>query len=225
MRKISNVIISAFLAALLLVFLAVAVFANDNDSSFFVMDKSGVLTESDKDEINQISNILFEQTGCKLSVAVVDFLGGKTIEQYSSDLYMNNQMGSNGLLMVFSIAEENYHVLQGTDIEHRLTDVQLKDMLQAVVESDFENGEYRNAVMSFYGVMAEKLGDIYSALIDPQLYADWLEEQRLPVEQRIAQRGRWFAVFVLSMVAVSFFTALMITFTVVKTRKKKKRAV
>ena len=225
MRKISNVIISAFLAALLLILLTVAGFANDNGTSFFVMDTSGVLTESDKDEINQISNILFEQTGCKLSVAVVDFLGGKTIEQYSSDLYMNNQMGSNGLLMVFSIAEENYHVLQGADIEHRLTDVQLKDMLQATVERDFENGEYRNAVMSFYGAMAEKLGDIYSALIDPQLYADWLEEQRLLEEKRIAEQGRWFAVFVLSMVAVSFFTALMITFTVVKTRKKKKRAV
>lgn len=225
MIKKHKIIISTFLAALLFVFLAFTVFANNDSALFFVMDKSDILSEKDKDQINQVSGILFEQTGCRLSVAVVDFLGGKTIEQYSSELYEKNQMGSNGILMVFSIAEENYHVLQGIDIEEQFSNAKLKDMLQTVVEKDFENDEYRNAIMSLYNTMAEKLGDHYSAIVDPQLYAEWLEEQRQLEEQRIAERGRWFAVFVISVTTVSFFAALMIAFIFIKTINRRKRSV
>jgi len=181
-----------------------------------------VLSSEDEDYINDVSRIIFEQTNCKFFVAAVDFLGGKSIEQYSSDMYIQNELGSNGVLAVFSIAEENYYVIQGTELENSFSNEQIEQLLKRLVEQDFESKNYNKAIMSFYQAAAEELGEIYSAIIDPEEYNKWLEEQRQIKEQRIKEQGRWFAVFIASISLISVFAAVMIVMLILKAKRKRR---
>ena len=221
-RKALKNFISILLTALMLLQLGAVVFADGLQNEIYVSDTAGVLSSEDKDYINDVSRIIFEQTNCKFSVAAVDFLGGKSIEQYSTDLYLQNDMGSNGLLAVFSVAEENYYVIQGTELEKNFSNEKIEQLLKDFVEHDFESENYSKAIMAFYQAAAEELGNIYSAIIDPGEYSAWLEEQRQIKEQRIKEQGRWFAVFIASIALTSIFAVVMIVMIILRAKRKRK---
>lgn len=223
-KKTFKNFISYLLAALMLLQFGITVLADDTHQEIYVNDIADVLSAEDEEYINNISNILFEQTNSKLYIAAVDFLGGKSIEQYSLDLYEKIKMGDNGLLAVFSIAEENYYVIQGTELTQEFSNDQIDELLKEFVEQDFESENYEKAIMSFYKAATEKLGDIYSAIVDSEQYNIWLEEQRLIKEEQIKEQGRWFAVFIASIALVSVFASVMIVMIILKTKRKKKYA-
>lgn len=214
--------ISYLLAVLVLLQFCVTVFADETNQEIYVNDIAEVLSAEEEAHINNISHIIFEQTNCKLFVAAVDFLEGKSIEQYSADLYMQNEMGSNGLLAVFSVAEENYYVIQGTELVQEFSNDQIDELLQNLVEQDFENQNYDKAIMSFYQAAAEKVSKIYSAIIDPEQYSAWLEEQRLIKERQTKEQGRWFAAFVASIALTSVFMSVMIVMVALRSSNKRK---
>jgi len=215
-------ILSLLLTALMLLQFGITALADGSQNEIYVSDTADVLSSEDEDYINDVSRIIFEQTNCKFFVAAVDFLGGKSIEQYSSDMYIQNELGSNGVLAVFSIAEENYYVIQGTELENSFSNEQIEQLLKRLVEQDFESKNYNKAIMSFYQAAAEELGEIYSAIIDPEEYNKWLEEQRQIKEQRIKEQGRWFAVFIASISLISVFAAVMIVMLILKAKRKRR---
>ena len=221
-KKALKNILSLLLTALMLLQFGITPLADGSQNEIYVSDTAGVLPSEDEDYINDVSRIIFEQTNCKFFVAAIDFLGGKSIEQYSADLYMQNEMGSNGLLAVFSVAEENYYVIQGTELVQEFSNDQIDKLLQNLVEQDFENQNYDKAIMSYYQAATEKVSKIYSAIIDPEQYSAWLEEQRLIKERQTKEQGRWFAAFVASIALTSVFMAVMIVMAALRSSNKRK---
>ena len=188
----------------------------------FVIDEANVLSEEDELAIEKVNAVIYEQTGSRFLIMTVDFLGGKTIEQFCSDVYHQNNLGDNGLLLVISVAEENYHVIQGEQLESDLSNELLNMMLETTIEQPFKQQDYSSAIMGFHKAAAEKLGEIYDAMIDPEQYKLWLEEQQRIEEKRISDRKKWFiAMGVSAAIALLFTIRMIVTIAFRKSRRKR----
>ncbi len=185
-------------------------FADDKREPFFVLDEAQVLSAELEEDINEKGQTIFLQSGCRFAVAVVDFLGGKSIEQYSRDIYLKNEMGDNGVLLVVSVAEENYHIIQGEALKSRLSDAVLKEILDKKVEQSFQDGEYQKAVSTAYQSITEELEDIYSITSDRMLYEKQLKEIEL-ANQKTAETKKLYYLLLTAAVLASILFLIRMT--------------
>ena len=197
-------------------------FADENVEQFFVMDKADVISSELEADIKEKGETILAQSGCRFAVAAVDFLGGKDIEQFCRDLYIENSMGNNGILLVFSVAEENYHIVQGEAVKDKLSDSELKEILDKYVEQPFEAGEYEKALKNAHGKIIEKLEGIYSITAEKELYEQQLKEIELANQNTAKTKKMYGILFILAVfIAFVFFIRMIVSFYYYSKRKRR----
>ena len=201
------------IAVLTFLMLMPAVFARQTEDTFFVSDKADVLSPETEAEIIEKGEVILAQSGCKIAVATVDFLGGKEIEQVCRELYLENEMGNNGILLLFSVAEENYHVIQGEALKNALTDSELKEIFDDCVEKPFDSGEYSKAAEAAYREIVARIENIYSITSDKERYLQQLKEIELLNQKTAKMKKIYSAVLAGSvLVALLFLIRMAVSF-------------
>ena len=89
--------------------------------TFYVADYAEVLSSGTEQQILDLNDRLYQNTGAELVVVTVNFLDGEKIENYAYQL-MNQwgigQEGENrGLLLLLVPGEENYWAMPGAGLE------------------------------------------------------------------------------------------------------------
>ena len=213
MSKASAYIKMITVITALLAVMQMAVFADETDAPFFVSDKAGVISDELESEITEKGDVILAQSGCRFAVSTVDFLGSKDIEQFSRELYEENGMGNNGVLLVVSVAEENYHIVQGEKLKDKLPDEQLKKLLDKYAEQPFEAGEYQAAIESVHREITKKLEDVFSITADKEQYEKKLEEIELANQNTAKMKKIYSAAAAVSAVlAVLFLIRMAVSF-------------
>jgi len=200
-----------FIAVIVMIFAAIttSVFADESGSAFFVLDDANIISDKLEAEIAEKGEVILAQSGCRFAVAAVDFLGGKDIEQFCRELYIGNSMGDNGILLLFSVAEENYHVIRGEKLKDKLSDSALKKILDKYVENAFEAGEYEAAVKAAHDEITERLEEIYSITSDKEQYLRQLHEIELANQKTAKTKKIYNALFIASVLAATLFLIKM----------------
>lgn len=159
--------VSFFAAVLLFVTMSLGALAAipERPENLYVLDEAGVLSQETEQEIIRKNGNLFDRTGAEIVIVTVDFLDGKEIRDYCYDLFESWEIGSsernNGLLLVLSVAQEDYYALPGYGIEDFLTGEKLDELLNENLKSDFAAEQYDAGVRKFFDAALEELESYY----------------------------------------------------------------
>lgn len=136
-----------------------------------VLDPAGVLSGDTVDYIVEKNQALNQDTGAAIGVLCVDFLDGKDIADYALETFNTWQLGdgerNNGLLILLTIGEDNYYVLQGEGLQDALSDSTLKAYTLEYLEEDFAAGRYDQGVRALFDALYEWLDGYYSGAPAP----------------------------------------------------------
>ncbi len=144
--------------ALLLIFAlvpALALAAAATGDVFYVEDKSGVLSVDTVRGIALYNQELEKKCGGQIVVAIVDFCGGKAIEDYAHDLFQQKKIGdktkNNGVLILLALGEENYYMTSGSGIDRSfMTPSIMDDLLYDNLETYFAAEQYDAGVREVF---------------------------------------------------------------------------
>ena len=159
---------SVFLAAVLLMALAVPACAAEN----YIYDEAGLLTEEDRAKLNDTAREISQRTGCGvyfLSIPDYTVSGKDTI--YDTAVWLFEQMGlgtgenKDGVLLVLSMANRDYSLIAHSFGDTALTDSG-KDYITEACLDEFGEDEWYYGVYDYLNATDSLLtrarkGDIY----------------------------------------------------------------
>ena len=139
----------------------------------YVLDESNVLTTDLENHIIRKNESLFSRTGAEIVVAVVDYISGDDMEEYTMDMYDEWGIGSkeryNGLLLVLALHEGDggdYYAVPGYGLKSVFTPPSLKDLFKKNLEADFSQGNYDSGVNKFFDDVYEIIENYYKTYTD-----------------------------------------------------------
>ena len=162
-KILSGRLTAAAFALLLALLMTAGVFAYrvpDAPKNGSVYDDAGVMTEEDIEHILTLNDKLDEYCGGQIAVAVFTGIGGADIASFTLDVFNEWGVGSktknNGVLLLMSIADADYWVLQGKGIEKDITSGELGLILDEELEPYFAKEEYSAGAVRFADAVYKK---------------------------------------------------------------------
>ena len=141
----------------------------DQTDTFYVYDEANVLDAETERYIIGKNVDLFDKCGGQIVVACVNTTGNYDIKDYAYAVFNKWKIGSadknNGVLLLLSIDEDDYWVLQGNGLETLLQSGTLKLMLNDCLEPYFAKKQYAEGVVALFDALIEKYEQIYSVSI------------------------------------------------------------
>ncbi|MEK5445873.1 TPM domain-containing protein [Paenibacillus sp. FSL R7-0331] len=138
----------------------------EHTDAFYVNDFAGVIDLKAENYMVNYGVKLHQETGAQVVLVTVDSTGGATMEEYAKTLFNSWGIGSadkdNGVLLLLSIKDDDYWVLQGDGLKSSLTDSMLSQILAQSLEPDFARKEYAAGARKTYGALIESLGGVWT---------------------------------------------------------------
>jgi uncharacterized protein len=112
----------------------------------FVNDFTGTISSEWLSKTEALTQDVEANTTCEIGVAVIDNLGGLTIEDYAFQLF--NQWGigkedkDNGVLLLVSMDERQLRIEVGYGLEPIITDIEAKSIIDDVIVPAFKQSDY-----------------------------------------------------------------------------------
>lgn len=160
---------AAFLVLVLLSSAALAAGPSVPENGY-VADEANVLKGSTVEHIVEKGQKLTYATGGAIVVVTVDFLDGKAIDDYATDLFNSWGIGDskkdNGILVLLAIGEENYYTLAGTGLQKALPASQLQRFNLDYLEDDFAKGDYDSGVKKLFNALYDWFESYYGQDFD-----------------------------------------------------------
>ncbi len=137
---------------------------------FFVYDEVGVLDPADEAYLAARNEALFALSGAQIVVVCVRTTGTLDIADYAYQMFNKWGVGSaernNGVLILLSIDEDDYWVLQGEGLEDTLPSGILKTMNNTHLEPYFAEKQYALGVRALFDALISHMETLYSIDID-----------------------------------------------------------
>ncbi len=122
----------------------------------YIYDGAEVLSASLKETIKSTNEALYNKVKTRISVCIVESLGGEEIHTYSRNIFSEWKLGE-GVLLVISTGDENYYAVQSTSIDGVLTNAQLDSILKEFMEPDFAEGNVSRGIQKTINKLASFL--------------------------------------------------------------------
>ena len=132
---------------------------------FYVYDGPSVLSLTTEDHIVEVNERLYDACGAQIVIACVETTGDMDIADYAEKMFNQWKIGSreekNGVLVLMSVAEEDYYAVQGKGLENLLSSGTLKLMLDEYLEPHFAAKDYDAGALAIFDALAAFISDIY----------------------------------------------------------------
>ena len=149
--------------------------SGNKDSISYVYDEAGVLSASTEKHIISSNASLQRQCGGQIVVACLKTTGDKDIADYATEMFSKLQIGdskkNNGVLILLSIEEDAYWMLQGKGIEEVLSSGIMKLMMNEYLEPYFAGKNYDEGVKSLFNALIEHFEAMYSITVTTSGYS------------------------------------------------------
>lgn len=137
--------------------------------SGFINDYTGTLDEGEKESLENLVQSIERETSSEIAVAIIDNLGGDSIEDYANELFNGWGIGkkekNNGVLMLVVLKERNIRIEVGYGLEPVLPDGLCGRIIRNSISPEFRKG-------NFYGGIHAGIQDISSAIRGKDPYPD-----------------------------------------------------
>ena len=142
----------------------------DTSDMFYVLDTAEVITSATRNHIVSRNDALFAMTGAQIVIACVPSTEGMDISDYATQMFNKWGIGSaeknNGVLILLSISDDNYWILQGKGLEDLLSSGTLKQMKDADLEPHFAAKEYDAGARALFDSVCAHLASVYNVELD-----------------------------------------------------------
>ena len=173
-RKLAVVITCALVA--LAIFIGLQGKPVSRDSSLYITDKAGVI--SDSAEIQFAS--LQRELNPRLSVAIVQSTGKMSTAEYCETLWNNWRLGTSDMLLLMVTGKQDYYFGYDTSALFAYTlDSNFDLLMQQYLEPDFAAGDYESALFAFSDGIQMLLSGSY--FDNGTLNGDYYYEEYTPV--------------------------------------------
>jgi len=116
----------------------------------FVNDFANILSSETKQRLEQQLTQLEEDSSIEIAVAIVDSLGGTTIEDFATRLFEEWEIGKkgedNGILLLFALSDRKMRIEVGYGLEPLLTDSKAGRIIRNIITPEFRNEDYDKGV-------------------------------------------------------------------------------
>ena len=142
----------------------------DATDMFYVLDTAEVIASATRNHIVSRNDALFALTGAQVVVACVPSTEGMDIGEYAMQMFNKWGIGSaernNGVLILLSIQDDTYWVLQGKGLEELLPSGTLKQMVDTLLEPHFAAKEYDAGTLALFDAVCAHLASVYNVTLD-----------------------------------------------------------
>ena len=142
----------------------------DASDMFYVLDTAEVITSATRNHIVSRNDALFAMTGAQVVVACVPSTEGMDIGEYAMQMFNKWGIGSaernNGVLILLTIQDDTYWVLQGKGLEELLPSGTLKQMVNADLEPHFAAKDFDAGVLALFNSVCADLSSVYNVTLD-----------------------------------------------------------
>lgn len=114
----------------------------------YVSDNAGVISQAARDYINAESNRLRLSTGSSVYIVTVNDKKGQSLQDYTYAKFNGIGAGPRDVMITLDIAGDDYHALQGKDVDGLLTNDRLGVMLDSALEPKFAAQDYAGGAAS-----------------------------------------------------------------------------
>lgn len=122
----------------------------------YIHDGADILSDSLIETVKSTNDSLYAKVKARISVCIVESLGGEAIHTYSRNLFTEWKLGE-GVLLVISTGDENYFAVQSSKIDHILTNERLDQILKEFMEPDFAEGNVARGLQKTVNKLASFL--------------------------------------------------------------------
>lgn len=114
----------------------------------YVSDNAGVISQAARDYINAESNRLRLSTGSSVYIVTVNDKKGQSLQDYTYAKFNGIGAGPRDVMITLDIAGDDYHALQGKDVDGLLTNDRLGAMLDSALEPKFAAKDFAGGAAS-----------------------------------------------------------------------------
>ena len=127
-----------------------------------VMDEAKLLSESDRDDLNQLAYEIYTHKGPQITILTVNDLQGNAIEEFSIRVAEKWKLGTkekgNGLLILIAKDERQMRIEVGEGLEGDITDYESNQYINQVLKPFFKQGNYHAGLRLVLQDLAKKFG-------------------------------------------------------------------
>lgn len=127
-----------------------------------VMDEASLLSESDREDLNQLAYEIYTHKGPQITILTVNDLQGNAIEEFSIRVAEKWKLGTkekgNGLLILIAKAERQMRIEVGEGLEGDITDYESNQYINLVLKPYFKQGNYHAGLRLVLQDLAQKFG-------------------------------------------------------------------
>ncbi len=173
--------IPAWMLMLAMVFLfPLQALALEESDLFYANDAANVLTEETEYYIYDENYRMYDQCmGAEVVVVTVDFLGGKTAEEYAYTVFNDWALGdkdeNNGVLILLSPGEEKYWIMAGNGLTDVLSPGTLDEICYTYMEVPFDSENYDTAAKDTFRAVVDIVNSKYG-ISDAEAEAYWSQD-------------------------------------------------
>ena len=143
-RKLAVVITCVLVA--LAIFIGLQGKPVSRDSSLYITDKAGVISDSAEIQFASLQRDL----NPRLSVAIVQSTGKMSTAEYCETLWNNWRLGTSDMLLLMVTGKQDYYFGYDTSALFAYTlDSNFDLLMQQYLEPDFASGDYESALFAF----------------------------------------------------------------------------
>lgn len=135
-----------------------------------IVDQADILTSAEKAKLEAKINAYRDSTGNVIAVAIVQSLGGKSIEDYAHDVFNLHGLGdsakSNGVLFLAAMDDHKARIEVGYGLEAELTDIECGRLVnkdKSVMASKFRDEDYAAGIEAVIDGIIQGIGGEYVA--------------------------------------------------------------
>ncbi|PKG25483.1 TPM domain-containing protein [Niallia nealsonii] len=172
---------SAFCACVFFLFACGSTFAAENAipkpvGDIYVQDFAHLLSDDQKQELNQLGRTLEDKTTAQVAVLSVQTTGEKTIQEYANEAFRTYGIGdkqkNNGVLLVVAIKDRKVRLEVGYGLEGRIPDGKAGRILDEYALPYLQNEKPNKALIETYKVLVKEVYGEYGIEAPEGLAAD-----------------------------------------------------
>ncbi|HNY16262.1 MAG TPA: TPM domain-containing protein [Treponemataceae bacterium] len=141
-----------------------------------VNDLAGIMSESERSELESYLTAVNDQTGVQVAVLTVRSLEGDALEDFSMRVAEKWKLGQagkdNGALLVVSLDDRALRIEVGYGLEESLTDAKSGLIIRSVIAPAFRDGEYGRGIIegarNMVGIATGNAEIVSQAVLNPK---------------------------------------------------------
>ena len=147
---------------------------------FYVNDAADVLSDATEGHIILNNDALYEACGAQLVFVTLDTVASTTLENYAYTLYNDWGIGKDGrgILVLMTIEDDDYWIVQGTGLQDYVTSGDLDEMIVNDLEPYFAAKDYDTGAKTLFDSLFSAVTDALNVdlAVDDTLYDQYIAQ-------------------------------------------------